>query len=337
MLATAAITALMVASALLSCTGEKTPKLDETQFEIEERYERGPITVELGIDRGEITIAERITLVLRATVEEEYEVELPKFGEKLEQFGIVDYENPPSRLTDAGRVLTQKSYVLEPFLSGDYHIPPMTVRFWKRDEAEPKQHEIETEEQTIKVESLLPENITELKIRDIAGPVEFPKPKRGWLYALVLGGLALVAALVGVVLWMKRRKRAAAFVPQIPSHELAYHALEKLLAEKLLEKGQVKLFYTRVSDILRHYIENRFGLHAPERTTEEFLKELRGHDVLRPEHKVLLREYLGHCDLVKFAELQPTNTESQKTFDACKQFIVETESEEAKVPMASGV
>jgi len=322
-------------SALLSCAGRKGIEPAEGRFEIEKRYERGPIKVELKVDRKEISIAERIRLVLQAEIGEDYQVQLPKFGEKLEQFGIVDYESPSPRLTNGGRVLTRRSYVLEPFLSGDYKIPPMKVTFWKKDEQEPKKHEIETEEVTIKVRSLLPQKAAELKIKDIAGPLELPKSPRGWLYALVVGGLAMVGAVVAVMLLLKHLKGAEDVVVKAPAHELAYRHLEALLAEKLLERGEVKLFYARISDVLRRYIENRFGLHAPERTTEEFLAELRERDVLRHEHKELLKEYLEHCDLVKFAELQPTNAQIQNTFDACKRFIAETQSEEAKVPMVS--
>ncbi len=102
----------------------------------------------------------------------------------------------------------------------------------------------------------------------------------------------------------------------------------------MIEQGQVKLFYIRISDILRHYIENRFALHAPERTTEEFLAELQQSAVLAHGHKILLKEFLLHCDLVKFAELLPANDQIQKTFDLCKLFIVETQVKEEQSTVA---
>ncbi|NIP95469.1 MAG: hypothetical protein GWO24_19305 [Akkermansiaceae bacterium] len=96
------------------------------------------------------------------------------------------------------------------------------------------------------------------------------------------------------------------------------------MAEDLPGKGEMKPFYQRISDILRHYIENRFGLHAPERTTEEFLGELGSGQALDPAHKPLLGKFLSHCDLVKFAEYQPSRDDIQSTFDSCKDFILET-------------
>ena len=84
--------------------------------------------------------------------------------------------------------------------------------------------------------------------------------------------------------------------------------------------------FLHLSNTLRHYIENRFTLRAPELTTEEFLADLRDNDVLIQSHKDLLKEFLQHCDLVKFAEHLPAKGEIQQAFDACKRFILETQA-----------
>ena len=315
-----------------SCKEKTAEEVDTENYVIAKEYKRGPATLDVKVDRKEITIADQIALVLDAKIPEDFEVEMPRFGEKLEQFGIKDYRNPPARLVDDGKLLYRRTYVLEPFLSGEYTIPVMKVQFWKKGQPDSQKYELETEELTIQVKSLLPEKTAELEIRDISGPVSLPPPQRGWIYAVVIGGIAFVLVVVVIVVWWKRRRIFEFVTPKIPAHELAYRELERLLAEKLLDEGQIKLFYYKLSDILRHYIENRFGLHAPERTSEEFLEELRSSDVLQTDHKQLLKEYMQHCDLVKFAEYQPESEDIQKTFDACKRFIVETESSEALAP-----
>lgn len=306
-----------------SCAPREEPPEPEGPA-IDKSLKRGPITVALRVDKDEITIAETVELVIEARVEEGYEVEMPKFGEKLEQFGIVEFREPPPTLAADGRVTVSRTYILEPFLSGDYVIPPMKIRFWKPEEAEEDRHEIETEEISVKVASLLPEDLAELAIKDIAAPVALPNTSRAAWYAVA----ALVLAVAGVVaawaLW-RRRKRRVESVEVIPPHELAFRALEAVLAEQLIEKGEFKQFYIRVSDILRRFLENRFALHAPERTTEEFLAELGASDVLESAHKALLHDFLGHCDLVKFAEHEPSNDDIQRTFDTCKQFVLDTE------------
>jgi len=139
---------------------------------------------------------------------------------------------------------------------------------------------------------------------------------------IALGILALAAG--AYFLWKRRRKAEEETVPPVPPHEQAYEALEKLLREDLLTQGQVKLFYLRLSNILRHYIEGRFSLRAPERTTEEFLIDLRAGDDFSAEQKALLRRFLEHCDLVKFAKHDPTRAEIDQSVDACRNFIDET-------------
>ena len=110
----------------------------------------------------------------------------------------------------------------------------------------------------------------------------------------------------------------------MPAHEWAYAELEQLLALDLIAAGKVKEFYYRLSNIVRHYIENRFGLMAPERTTEEFLVELAGTDLLVPVHKGLLSHFLDHCDLVKYAKYAPGDPEIKATYESAVRLIDET-------------
>ena len=109
----------------------------------------------------------------------------------------------------------------------------------------------------------------------------------------------------------------------------------ELLDENLVEQGQAKLFYLRLSNILRHYIEDRFELQAPERTTEEFLADLRDAQAFDPRQTELLEEFLVHCDMVKFAEHQPTRDEVDGAVNACAQFVAETRPSE-DTAVASG-
>jgi hypothetical protein len=151
---------------------------------------------------------------------------------------------------------------------------------------------------------------------------------------LILLGVAAVPA--G---WLLLRSRRAKKLVRIfrPAHEIAYARLRALVAENLTERGKIKEFYERISGILRHYIEDRFDLHAPERTTEEFLAELRFTEVLPSSDKEVLEEFLTHCDLVKFARHDPTTEQIQRAFDLVKDFIEKTKSEERNVDVTDKV
>ena len=144
-------------------------------------------------------------------------------------------------------------------------------------------------------------------IRAIKGPLDIP-----------LSVLALVPWLVGLVLpaafayWLWRRFRGrgradslAPSEPPRPAHAIAYEALRTLEDERLPERGEIKTFHIRASDIVRAYVEGRFGVDALEMTTGEVLDALRGREV---DETVLLdfRRLLERCDLVKFARDRPS-------------------------------
>ena len=80
-----------------------------------------------------------------------------------------------------------------------------------------------------------------------------------------------------------------------------------------------------MSDTIRWYLEERFDFHAPERTTEEFLYELQGTNLLTPDQKESLGEFLKRCDLVKFARYEPGPPELHDLHDSAMRLVEETE------------
>ncbi len=319
------------AGALALCAGCGKGSKDnasQAKFEVDKVYERGPASVHVRLDRTKMSIADTVLLQLEASVPSGYEMQMPKVDKVLENFGIVDWDNLGNKLDDKNNVVTTYQYRLEPFLSGKYDIPAFTFQFHDVNDPNSK-HEVASEPVPVEVTSLLGEQRAKLVIEDIEGVVEMPKkPLRWWLWGLGLLGVA--AAPAGWLLLRSRRTKELVRIFR-PAHELAYARLRPLVAEELVEAGRIKEFYDRISGILRHYIEDRFDLRAPERTTEEFLTELRFADSLSPLHKEVLGEFLTHCDLVKFAKHEPTTEQIQQTFDLVKDFIEKTRSDERKV------
>jgi len=95
-----------------------------------------------------------------------------------------------------------------------------------------------------------------------------------------------------------------------------------------------KPFCTLVSDTIRGYLEERFNFRAPERTTEEFLNELRETDLLMPDQKDSLGDFLQQCDLVKFARYEPTVVELRALHESAVRLVSETEPEFLKDSVA---
>lgn len=322
--------AIAIGCALLTvCIGcEKAEDVRKKEFEIDQSYERGPLKVHVRVDKGKLTIAETLLLEFEASVEPGYELKTPEVEAKLEDFGIVDWLDCGDRLDEKNNVIKKYQYRLEPFLSGNYQIPPFTFEFHDANDPEAKKYELVTEPVDIEVTSLLGEQHGELVIADIEDIVEMPATKAYLWWTL---GAAGVIAAVGVWLYL-RRKRVAEIVRIFkPAHEIALWRLQALIEEDLVKAGEIKEFYERISNILRCYIEHRFDLRAPERTTEEFLSELAVTDVLAVSDKNDLAEFLKHCDLVKFARHSPTDEQIQRTFDMVTGFIEKTRSDEKKI------
>ena len=316
------------------CDRVPGPTATKTDFEVDKVYERGPATVHVRLGKTKMTIADTVLLQLEATLQPGYEIQMPKVDGLLQDFGIVDWDNLGERLDAQNHVVTTYQYRLEPFLSGNYEIPAFTFEFHDANEPETK-HELMSEPIAVEVTSLLGDQRAELVIEDIEGVVEMPEPAdRRWLWLLALPAVATIP--VG---WLVLRSRHAKKLVRIfkPAHEVAYARLRVLVAAKLTEQGKIKEFYERISGILRHYIEDRFELHAPERTTEEFLAELHATETLGASDKEVLGEFLMHCDLVKFARHDPTTEQIQRTFDLVKDFIERTKSEERTVDVTDKV
>ena len=152
-------------------------------------------------------------------------------------------------------------------------------------------------------------------IRDIKPPIEISDGLT-WLW----WGLIIVALLVAAFLlwrWWRNRKASIVLPPPIPAHVRAKQKLEQALS--LIT--QPKPFVIAVSDTARAYLEERFNFRAPERTTEEFLRELAGTKLLMPEQKESLGGFLASCDLVKFAKYEPGENELRELHSSALRLV----------------
>ncbi|MBN2455572.1 MAG: hypothetical protein JXB29_03395 [Sedimentisphaerales bacterium] len=324
--------ALIICAMLLVCAGCKKDAGTgggQTKFEIDKDYQRGPLTVHVRVEKTKMTIAETFLLEFEAAIEPGFEVQMPKVGKELKNFGIVDWDNLGDRLDENNNVVGRCRYRLEPFLSGTFDIPAFTFQFTDVNNPEEKAYELTTEPIETQVTSLLGQQRAELVIADIEDVVGMPE-KRSYWWVWILGAMSIIAA---VSFWLYlRRKEAIELVRYLaPAHEIAYERLRALVKKDLVKKGKIKEFYEQISNILRHYIEHRFNLRAPERTTEEFLIELATTEVLGADDKAGLAEFLKLSDLVKFAKHNPTTEQIQQTFDLVKNFIEKTKSDEKKI------
>lgn len=166
---------------------------------------------------------------------------------------------------------------------------------------------------------------------DIRGAKPLMDIPNGWEWLWWV--LGVVAVIVGVILlwrWWRKRADKPVIITPIPPHVRARQRLQ----EALQFLSDARVFCIHVSDALRTYLEERFHLRAPERTTEEFLQDLQRTDVLNSQQKLSLADFLERCDLVKFAKFEPTEAALKDLHEAALRLVDETQHDTVVAPGA---
>lgn len=282
----------------------------------------GKISLEAKVDKSKITIGDLIQYSIVVTRDENVTIEMPELGANLGAFEIREY-NDPEPEKRKGEITQLREYIISTYDIGDYEIPPVVVRYSIAGDSAWK--ELATETIKINVASVKPSEAGD--IRDIKPPLEI---KRDWKKIIRFGIAGLIILLIGILIFyfLKRRREGKSLIPRrekpkLPPHEIALHDLNQLLDEQLLEKGAIKEFYIRISEIIRRYVEGRFFIVAIEMTTTQLIDAMNEAEVEK-EHVRLLDDFLFQCDLVKFAKYFPTAEEHQAVIDQAFHFIDST-------------
>ena len=165
----------------------------------------------------------------------------------------------------------------------------------------------------------------EAALRDVKPPIAIPMNIPGFLFWLFIIALLITGAAVFFMLKRSRIKKQEV-EPVDPPWVTAYRHIEQLRKDQLIKQGKVKEYFTRLSDIVRRYLEGRFAIRAPEMTTEEFLRELKGSACLGERQKEFLRNFLNSCDMIKFARHSSSGSEMEKVLTAAVSLIDETKA-----------
>jgi len=174
--------------------------------------------------------------------------------------------------------------------------------------------------------------------RDIKDIAELPFSWRYWWkqnWPYVAGAAGLIAVLAFVV-WRLRNRPVRTDVPEpvtppLPLHERVLQALDDLERRRLWQDGQVKEHHSELTDILRGYIEERYGVPALERTTDELLGELRVSPMTRDAQESL-GNLLRLADLVKFAKYTALPAENEQALRTARELVVRTRPQPSHAP-----
>ena len=152
------------------------------------------------------------------------------------------------------------------------------------------------------------------EFHDIAPPVDYSLIPPWLVFVIVFVALSLL----GLVVWLLAKRRRPAPPPKLP-REIALEELERVGSE--IEKMSPYQFSIRVSDILRKYVSQQYGLPATRQTSIEFLTALAKASPFAADEKSLLEDFLNRCDLIKFARYEATTSDSELLLGEAIRFV----------------
>lgn len=280
-----------------------------------------PVSVESHVDKTSITIGDTVRYTVRLRRDENAQVRWPSLGANLGVFEIRDYRKAEPR-AEKGGIVEEISYTVSTFDTGRFVIPPLAINYLVPPDS--TWRALNTESLQIYVRSILPSEAGD--IRDVKAPWALPRDWRRVILIAAIAGAVILLAVFGYLWWRKRQGKSLLpqrLEPSRPAHELAQEELRQLRESDLLARGEIKLFYSLLSEIMRRYFEGRYAFMALEMTTAELIRELRK---LEPTENACadMQELLEICDLVKFAKHVPAADEAGRLLDLAEAFVEKT-------------
>jgi hypothetical protein len=151
-------------------------------------------------------------------------------------------------------------------------------------------------------------------LHDIVPPVDYSLIPPWAVFVATFLGLSLLGAIVWLI--ARSRKHGA---PVPTPRERAQAALDRIAVE--IETLNPYQFSIRVSDILRRYVMEQYGLPVTKQTSFEFLEGLRRAPTFSEEENMLLEDFLNRCDLIKFARYDATTADSRLLLEEAMRFV----------------
>jgi hypothetical protein len=287
------------------------------------------VKITSSFDSTRIFIGDQIKFTITVDQPSGLMLTLPVFKDTLcKNIEIISGPRIDSISSQTGRLKIIQKYLITSFDSGRYQVNPVFAE--TKNEGGLKRFYSDYSILEVVRVKIAPADTT-AKIFDIIKPYKAP---------ITLGEVLpwiLIAAITGILIWtavrflrkLKKSKTGTEpFVPTDPAHVIAFRELERLKNEELWQKGEIKKYYTNLTEILRQYLENRFSVYSLELTTAETLDALVKTGFKKDGSYNDLKTVLTGADLVKFAKYNPVAVENESHFQNSWNFVLATKENE---------
>lgn len=273
------------------------------------------------IDTRQVTVGDQVRLFIEATPAKNERLIWATFPDTFNSLEIV--EKGKIDTVKQGEIITYKQRLLiTGWDSGMFTIPAFAFTSVPQG-AQP--YTIHTDSFALIVQTVAVD--TTQAFKPIADIIAVKMSWRDYIWYIV-GALVAIALTVFLINYFRKNKKVAAPAPPPPAYvetvnEKALRLLNELEQKQLWQNGQIKEYYSELTDVLRNYIEERFRTQALELTTDEMLAVVRKHKEMMRHHDAL-RTILQTADMAKFARAEPLPQEHVDTMELTRQFVKET-------------
>ena len=231
--------------------------------------------------------------------------------------------NPTDTLKESGKFRLEKAYYLTQFDEGKYTIPQQKIQISHKD--------FYTDSLLVEVHNVAVDTLKQplYDAKPIAD-VTSPSSSLLWLW-IVFGIVALLLTAAASYFFVFRKKKLSAEEERkkLPPFERAIQDLKDLQNSKYLIESQHKAYYTRLTDIVKEYLEDEVHILAKESTTDELLAKINdlqqnGKLHLSAETISNLKRVLQNADLVKFAKSKPSDSNAEYDRETIENVVIKT-------------
>jgi hypothetical protein len=229
-----------------------------------------------------------------------------------------------------GRIKIIHKYLITSFDSGRYQVRPVFAEV--KNEGGIKRFYSDYSMLEVMRVKIAPSDTTS-KIFDIIKPYNAPVTigeVLPWILIIILAGIITWLAIRFFRKLKKSDSGSESYIPPESAHVIAFRELERLKNEELWQKGEIKKYYTTLTEILRQYLENRFRVFSLELTTAETLEALIKTGFRKNGSYNDLKAVLNGADLVKFAKHNPVASENESHFQNSWNFVLATKENETE-------
>lgn len=280
-------------------------------------------------DSTRILVGDQINYTVTIEKPSNFRLVLPVYKDTLcKNIEILAGPRYDSTKIQNGRIKIIQKYLITSFDSGRYQVKPFIAE--TRNEAGLKRFYSDYSMLEVMRSRIAPAD-TSAKIFDIIEPYRAPLTLGEvlpWILVAILAGILTWAAIRFFKRFKKSETVAEQYVPTDPAHIIAFRELEKLRSDGLWQKGEIKKYYTQLTEILRQYLENRYRVYSLELTTAETLEALVKTGFKKDGSYNDLKTVLTWADLVKFAKYNPVPEENESHFQNSWNFILATKENE---------